>query len=62
MGDSSHQSHLPEGTRAALSARDLALINSDAEELNTEATDALKYQEPLVPERPDSQPLRPGDS
>jgi metal-responsive CopG/Arc/MetJ family transcriptional regulator len=38
--------YLRERTRAALNARDLALINENAEELSAEALDVIEYQAP----------------
>jgi metal-responsive CopG/Arc/MetJ family transcriptional regulator len=38
--------YLRERARAALNARDLALINENAEELSAEALDVIEYQAP----------------
>ncbi|MFZ0312250.1 MAG: ribbon-helix-helix protein, CopG family [Candidatus Korobacteraceae bacterium] len=38
--------YLQERTRAALNARDLALLNENAEQFSAEALDVLEYQAP----------------
>jgi metal-responsive CopG/Arc/MetJ family transcriptional regulator len=39
--------HLEEAERQAINQRDLELINANADYLNREATDVLKYQDAL---------------
>jgi metal-responsive CopG/Arc/MetJ family transcriptional regulator len=41
------QQYLKERSRARREARDLAIINRNAEQLNRDALDALDYQAPL---------------
>lgn len=41
--------YLRQRARAALNARDLALINANADRLNAEAEDAMSYQTPRKP-------------
>ena len=41
------QQYLKERSRARREARDLAIINRNAEQLNRDALDALEYQAPL---------------
>ncbi|MFZ1159297.1 MAG: hypothetical protein WAO10_16055 [Candidatus Sulfotelmatobacter sp.] len=47
------QQYLKERTRARRDARDLAIINRNAQQLNRDALDGLEYQAPLgdLPEK-----------
>jgi len=45
--------YLRERTKAALNARDLALINGAADQLNLEVAEVLEYQTPEFPAQED---------
>jgi len=59
LGDSSSMSHDVERARAQRDARDIEIINRNADRLNADAEDALRYQAPWgVDDQKESRPAK----